>query len=335
MDKKLLVGVDGGGTYTRIAITDLQGKLLTYLEKPGSANIYKDSGAKTNVQNAIRDALQASGYGAEHVACIVSGIAGYDAEEDLAWVQELTQVRGLDCIHHHLNDAFIATLGAFVNQPGIIVVAGTGCIIFGLTEDGQQIRNYDFGHYVPAHARGLVYDAVCRIIADETDASDAELLTQVLAYFQAKDIATLAHLGAESFRMDDQKRNKFFAEFAPALTVQASSGSNLAQRVCTDIANNLITGIRMLGACFASDWVSVALVGGVVNSLYMHQLISSALSRPANREYALRSPALPAVLGAITKAMELKGIPISDDILDSLRCSAKKIRAYSKAQSLL
>ena len=330
MTKKLLLGIDGGGTYTRIAITDLEGNLITYLEKAGSASIYKDKHAKHNVQTAIEDALRQSGHDADEVACIVAGIAGYDDEQDLAWVQELARVSGLDCTCHYLNDAVIAALGAFAAEPGIIAIAGTGCIAFGLTESGQHIRNYDFGYYIPAHARGLAYHAVGQIIAGETDASDAELLSKTFAYFQVADASSLARLGAKRFLLGDQARDKLFGEFAPTLTAQALAGSNLAQKICKENAHNLITAIKMLGACFDSDQVSVALVGSVINSPYMHEIFSSALRQPSNKKYDLRSPALPAVLGAITKAMELKNISINDNTLSNLRYSAKQIQAYSK-----
>ena len=40
----------------------------------------------------------------------------------------------------------VAWAGALTLQPGIIVIAGTGCIVFGVTETGREVRNYSFEH---------------------------------------------------------------------------------------------------------------------------------------------------------------------------------------------
>lgn len=44
--------------------------------------------------------------------------------------------RGIDCLKQHVNDAVVAHSGALLKDPGIIVISGTGSIIYALTEEG-------------------------------------------------------------------------------------------------------------------------------------------------------------------------------------------------------
>jgi N-acetylglucosamine kinase-like BadF-type ATPase len=76
----------------------------------------------------------------------VAGFAGLDAPEDQEWADRFTAVPGLVCPRLSVNDAVIAHAGALRSLPGIIAISGTGPIVFGVTPDVRQIRNYDFGH---------------------------------------------------------------------------------------------------------------------------------------------------------------------------------------------
>ncbi|WP_325176800.1 BadF/BadG/BcrA/BcrD ATPase family protein [Paenibacillus alkalitolerans] len=91
-----MIGIDGGGTSTRVVVSDLSGNVLAYAEK-GPASIYKDSSAKQNVQDAIVEAIEKAGKCYDQVQGIVAGIAGYDAPSDLDWIKPLTDVPGISC----------------------------------------------------------------------------------------------------------------------------------------------------------------------------------------------------------------------------------------------
>ncbi len=68
----------------------------------------------------------------------------------------------------HVNDAVSAHRGALMDEQGIDVMAGTGSIIVGMTDDGQMIRNYDFHHYAASAARFIAYDAVIHNLSEHT-----------------------------------------------------------------------------------------------------------------------------------------------------------------------
>lgn len=308
---QVVLGIDGGGTHTRVAVVDIQGLLLSHVNWQGASSFHKDKRAAENVQSAIAAVLAKAGVNPADVAGIVAGIAGLDSEDDLKWAKTLTEFPGLSpsCPILHVNDAVVAQNGAFLGDPGIIAISGTGSNIFCIEESGRQISSYDFHHYARTAARFLAYDAVYKITAGETDSSDTALTEAVLAHLGADDIPSLARMGASGFVEDGRERAKLFGDLGPSVTRAAVDGSKLAKDICDRAAADIVTGIRLLGACFASERIPVALIGSVANSTPVCEGIAEALAAPSNRDYRLQEPALPAVLGAALMALELAGFP--------------------------
>jgi glucosamine kinase len=238
------------------------------------------------------------------------GIAGYDSENDLKWVREVTKIQGIKCLVWQFNDAVIAHTGALLSKPGIIAIAGTGSIVLGVTEMEKLIRNFDFHHYTYTAAERLAYQSVYKIIAGETDQTDEEFVNAVLKYFKSDCLSDLIKFGQGGFIENFQQRNKFFGDLAPVVTEAASCGSRLAQKVCVLAAENMVTGIKLVGACFESDVILTALMGSVANSVFIKNAIYDILSTENNMKYCLVEPVLPPVLGAIITAMRLCDLEI-------------------------
>jgi len=330
MAKNVVLGLDGGGTYTRVAITDTNGKLLSYVEYKGAASKHKDKNAKENVFNAVYEAVKKANCELGDIIGFTAGVGGYDSESDLEWVREVTDIEGLTCPVQNVNDAVIAQRGAFLLQPGIIAISGTGSIIFGITESGESIRNYDFYHYASTAARFLSYDSVYKIIAGETDQTDSDFIAAVLKHFKVNDLTALTKLGSKGFMDEYTQRAKLFGDLAPVVTAAALNGSHLAEHICGKAAADLITGIKLVGACFESDTVPAALIGSVANSMFIKNRINESLNKKdSNKNYLLAEPVLPPVLGAIMMSMYFNKIPMNDEIISNLQESAGNLQKYS------
>ncbi len=315
--KKIVVGIDGGGSHTRVAVLDMRGNLLAYAER-GPASVKKDVRARENVCEAISLAVERAGCRLPDVASLTAGVAGYDSEKDLEWVSGLTIMDGLNCPRRHVNDSLVAQVGAFLFEPGIVAVSGTGSIIFGVNESGRPLSNYQFHHYAPTAARFLSYDVVFAIIAGETDETDAGLVAQVLGHFGAKGVADLAARAADGFLEDRLMRDRHFGDMAPLVTRAALEGSRAAQRVCRAGASALATGIAVVASAFASGAVRVALIGSVINSAYVRQTLVEILERKVDRSYPIAEPLLPAVLGAAAMALKDAGVTIDAGVTAAL-----------------
>jgi len=322
----VFIGIDGGGTYTRVAVTDTNGNLISYIEYKGSASIKKDPNAIENVTNAIMEALKKADCTPSQIKGLAAGVATYASEDDLEWVNKLTVIDGLDCPKQHVNDSVIANVGALLFKPGIISIAGTGTITLGIAENGQHVRNYDFNHYARSAAWALSYDCIHKIIAGETNDTDVELISAAFKHFDTSDTHALAKFGVKGF-MDDYPANiKLFGSFAPTVTKHALCGSQLAEEICCKAAADIATSIKLVGACFESDTVTVALIGSVANSELIKKNISKSLaSKESNKIYHLVEPAVPPVFGAVIMAMHIAGAKTNEQIIANVVNSANDI----------
>ncbi|WP_404458917.1 BadF/BadG/BcrA/BcrD ATPase family protein [Sutcliffiella horikoshii] len=315
---KVVIGIDGGGTHTRVIVVNTEGNVISYVEK-GASSIKKDLNAIDNVHQAIEEALTQASCDVINVQGLTAGIAGLDSDEDYKWAEKLTQIEGLNCSKWIVNDAVIAQSGAFLMKPGIVVISGTGSIIFAINEMGKSIRNYDFYHYASSAARFLSYEAMFEILAGNTNESDQILIGNVLSYWNVKNIDQLRTLGMQGFIKDKRERDRFFGKMGPLITEASNHGSNLASSVCNRAIHQLVVGIEILGSCFSSDVIPVAYIGSVLNSPYMKSTLTELLQQRKRKTYMVQEPALSSVCGAALMALTNLGIPINEETIINLQ----------------
>lgn len=302
------MGIDGGGTYTRVIITNQKGEIKSHIKYNAGASIKKNPNAIHDVQNAICQAIQEANLNKDDISKIVLGIAGYDSEKDLEWVNELTNIEGFTPKIISLNDAKIAHAALLLGQPGIICIAGTGSIVLGLNEQGRYIRNYDFYHNAYGASRLLSYNFMQHVLAKDYDDSDKEIVETFLNYFNANSIKELAYQG---FEKETSIRDKQFGDFTKNITEAALKGSQLSQLICDQTASNIVLGMRLVASCFESEVINVGLIGSVANCPYIKNKIIELL--PTN--FKLVESSFPPEIGAILLGMN----EVNEEILSNLK----------------
>ncbi|MFN8441581.1 MAG: BadF/BadG/BcrA/BcrD ATPase family protein [Caldilineaceae bacterium] len=314
----VLLGVDGGGTYTRVVCTDLVGHILAQAQR-GGANPSKNADAEQNVQGALVEALEKANCAPAQIAGLVAGIAGLDEAADMEWAERFTTLAGMSGKPVCVNDAVIAWAGALGLQPGIIVIAGTGCILFGVTENGRQIRNYDFHHYANATARDLTFKAVFRFLAGEDQEADQPLVAQLLKHFGVENRRALALHAAQNDLRDRRELMRLYGDAAPLITQAAEQGFPLATTVCDQAARELTQGVRLLGSLFERDSVPCALIGSVAQSTPIRERLTTTLTTSHNHRYQVRTALLPPEAGAILLARQQLGKPVTPELIANLQ----------------
>lgn len=314
MNADIVIGIDGGGTHPQVLVMDSEGRVLA-TTRAGGASPRKTPDAAQNVRGAIIEALAQAQRQLEDVRALVAGLAGLDTPADLIWAEQFTALPALTCPRRHVNDAVVAHAGALASQPGVIAIAGTGSNVFGVTEDGRHLYGHQFHHYAPAAARYVSYKAVHSILAGQAVREDSELVTAVLAYWEAADVRALRAIGAQGFIIDEFARNRQFAEMAPLVTAAAGRGEPLACAVCDQIAEAFTVGIRLVGGCFHDMQVRVALIGSVANDAYLKGAIIASLSRASDKQYQVVTPAFSGAHGAALMAWKLAGYETGNIIL--------------------
>ncbi|MFB4327756.1 N-acetylglucosamine kinase [Paenibacillus sp. CR_12] len=317
MKHEVVIGIDGGGSQTRVMVSDLNGNILSYAVG-GASSIHKDRNAHENVQQTIRSALTTAGCDLDQVKGLYAGIAGYESNQDMEWVTRLTAIEGFDCPKWYVNDSIVAHAGAFMANPGIVVVSGTGSMILGITEQEIPIKNVDFHHYAASAARFLSYDTVYQMLAGNIHSSDKSLVRQIESYWGVENMDQLRMLASTGFIKDRQERDKKFGEMAPLVTTAAEAGSRLARGVCDEAIRQIMVGVEILGSFFHSDHVPVTGIGSVVNCAYMKSKLMNSLQSGINKQYEYRSPQLSAAAGAVLMALRNLGLQVDTHMVETI-----------------
>ncbi len=149
-DARYLVGVDGGGTKTLVAVLDRERETLCLGHGgPSNADTIGVPAALTQIAAATADALASAGAEiADRTAC-VAALAGLDTD---AYVDAVHEAMGGQWIV--VNDVVAAWAAATAAQPGVAVISGTGSNIFGVGSDGSAWRAGGWGHVLGDEGSG-------------------------------------------------------------------------------------------------------------------------------------------------------------------------------------
>ena len=141
---RFLLGVDGGGTGTRVRLTDRSGALLGLGEAGPSALGQGSDQAWRHVQQAAQLAAQQAGLEAlDPAQCAIGlGLSGISVKAN---VQKFLQDQPGYAALALDSDGWTTVLGAHAGQPGAVVAAGTGCIGEALRRDGSRAVSSGWG----------------------------------------------------------------------------------------------------------------------------------------------------------------------------------------------
>jgi len=137
-----VLGVDGGGTWTRAVIMRLDGTVVGRGQAGPSNPITNGvEQALGNIIEAVNSAGRASGV--EEFKASTLGLAGATRShlgEEI--YDRLPNSYGVTKI---VSDAHSALAGATGCRPGVVVIAGTGSIAYGMNKKGEEVRAGGWG----------------------------------------------------------------------------------------------------------------------------------------------------------------------------------------------
>lgn len=137
----VVVGVDGGGSKTRVLVADARGETLGSCE--GAASAVRPGATEHSadvIASCVSEALAAVGLAHVRPAALCVGVAGVGrpTEREELWRALTTREVAAEVVV--LPDAQVALDDAFGDGPGILLVAGTGSVAFGRGPTGTEAR---------------------------------------------------------------------------------------------------------------------------------------------------------------------------------------------------
>ncbi len=140
------LGIDGGGTSCRMRLVDTMGSILGEAQS-GSANLYLgEQVVVPQLQHCLNDILSQAHLTPDiyQNTYAVGGIAGTESPENRTWLEAyFFDFAKFQCV----SDCQISCVGAFDGADGALLISGTGCIGWAVSQ-GKNYRVGGWGFYV-------------------------------------------------------------------------------------------------------------------------------------------------------------------------------------------
>ncbi len=321
---RYVVGVDGGQTATLAVVCDESGRLLG-TGMGGPANHIHEPGGLQRQYRALADAtgqaLTMAGLPAAAVTAAGLGMTG-------GWTEAAAVAETLLPTARVVSEWDVVTclLGARAGQPGVVLIAGTGSVAFGINAGGDRTDAGGWGYFLGD--QGSAYDvghAALRAIVKANDgrASATVLLTTVLAQLDARDLHEVHHR-----YYGGQIERATIAGLAACVAAAAAQGDGVAQDLLAHAAQELVD---MVDAVVRHLWcpaepVAVCPVGGLFRAGDpLLDPLRAILRRVVPAAY-LAEPRFPPVVGCILMALQNLGVPIGERVLAALAVTSDSLR---------
>lgn len=148
-----VLGIDAGGTKTVCLLADEEGRVVAEA-RGGGANL--QSVGELEVEKVLYAVMEAAL--ARHdvrPAAICLGIAGVDRPADADAVGAIMKRIGFKARTLVVNDALVALVAGAGDDPGVVIVAGTGSIAYGKNAEGQAARAGGWGYLLGDEGGGF------------------------------------------------------------------------------------------------------------------------------------------------------------------------------------
>lgn len=306
----LVVGIDGGGTRTRVILADAHGNVLARTEGPGTAlSPGHESSAADVIKSLIADVLAIADRADTRPAVCVVGVAGAGQERaaQALW-SALASRRVADDVSVQA-DATIAMEDAFGDAAGVLLISGTGSVAFSRAPDGRVERCGGWGPNVGDEGSAAWLGR--RALSVVTAASDGREPETALggAMLTALEMESLDELIPWAVDATPAK----LATLAPIVMQVAATGDLRANALISLCVEELVLHVRTLARrCFVDERaaVPVALAGGLLSKGSLVRKRLEQRLKSAVPGATVRAEDVDAARGAVRKARRLLGVEV-------------------------
>lgn len=295
----LIVGVDAGGSKTVAVVADASGKIQRSARGAGANLHVHGELAVEKVLAALLEELCPE----DRPDALCLGMAGVDRPGEAATLRALLRRLGFRANALVVNDAVVALAAGTHDRTGVVVIAGTGSIAYGVDRGGRSARAGGLGPLLAdeGSAGWIGHRALLAAVRAEEARGEATLLKDAL--FSVLTVGSLSDLPAMAYGGGLTRER--LGELAPTVIGVAQAGDPVAVRIVEEATSELASAaqsvVRRLD--FGGEPYPLILSGGLFTGL---PALADAVAKKAALKGAIPSRLMrdPAE-GALTMAMEL------------------------------
>lgn len=295
-----VVGIDGGGTSSRLVMADVEGRELARAAgPPGLVEPANPESTAGKLASLVRETAEQAGLTLP-AAALCAGLAGAGTATLRGAVRDALARAGLAAPERVLvvEDGEIALEGALAGKAGVLLAAGTGSVAYGRAEDGRVARCGGWGRLVGDEGSGYaVAREALRAALRAADGRGPEtlLLPELLA---ALGLTEPGGVPPWIGRVEKAE----VAALAPVVLRTAAAGDPVAAAVVEHAAGELALHVRALIERLGpwSQPVPLVLQGGLLTDSALSRLLRERLG---DLPIELRPAAADPVTGALRLAV--------------------------------
>ena len=309
----IYVGIDGGGSKTTwVAVFD-DGRLAGHgVLGPSNLHSVGQAGMTAVLKAIVEKVREATRVQTFDWVNICLGLAGIDRFQERTVVEGALKDLGVK--RYRLEtDASIALAGASAGEPGVVVLAGTGALAFGVGQGGRRARAGGWGYLLGDEGSG--YWIGRQAISAALKAHDWRGPKTVLTERLVKHFALDRIEGLYTLAYQRGMTRVEVAAVTRLVSQAASEGDTVSQIILDDAGNELAiaaAAVRAQLGLLSSDPGIVATVGGVFEK--GSRVRETLIARLAERCPGVKViwPEFEPAVGALSLAMDAKGAAFRD-----------------------
>nr|WP_106779575.1 BadF/BadG/BcrA/BcrD ATPase family protein [Lysinibacillus timonensis] len=320
---KRWIGIDGGGTKTSCVIGDERGLILAYAAGDAS-NIQGIAHQKVRATllHLIEKVMVDSNSTIEQIERINLCLAGADRERDRIIIRNFFKQSVYESKVHITNDAKAAFVAGTWGESGILLIAGTGSIVYAMSkETGQTIRVGGWGYLLGDEGSGFYIGkrALNAVLKAFDKRAPQTLLTDcLLKHFQISDIRDLISIYKDELLVPK------IAKLAKYVMEAAKVEDAVAKCILRDSINELIEMVKAGYDQINYQAPLLVLHGGLFLDPYFKELFKSTLSTNL-QNMKIVQPELPAVVGAYILSLIDNGQIVNEELKRNVKMTWNEI----------
>lgn len=265
MDKKYLIGLDGGGTKTKCVLTDFNlNPLYTCQGGPSNFLLIGTQKVSETILSLILESTSYLKILPDQITSILIGTTGAGRSSDAQKLKDdflhYTKSKGYFFNSFNVDsDARIALEGAFSGSPGSLLIAGTGSVIFGKDKSNKIHRVGGFGKLIGDEGSGstLGRRGLNQIAKEFDGRGEKTILTEILK--RDFGITDSSQLITEVYR-----NNFSAASFAPKVIEAAQNGDVVAKKILEEESDELLLHVKSIYNMMGEETLKLCLIGGTI-----------------------------------------------------------------------
>ena len=267
-----VAGIDGGGTHTRIELRDMENRLL----RQGNFGPFNlNAIGESSFRALLREVFHWCG-SMEHCARLCIGAAGISNPKVGEILGEELAAAGFSGKWKLCGDQEIALRGA-MDDPGVVIIAGTGSICFGKNAAGQTARSGGFGHLIDDGGSG--YALGRDVLSSAVRAVDGRLTDTAIL----REVCTRLECGPEGivpFVFSPKTDKAAIARLSFVALDLADRGNPEALQILHRGAGELFALVEAVQVRLGMPGCPIAMLGGLLTEKNAYRrVVEEALSQ--------------------------------------------------------